>query len=651
MKLYFVLYFSLFTENLFRVNRLSYLLGLKILSLIKNRNVFSKSGNESRLRKPESFENSWQITLIMNRLTKLVRISDFILNNVYFISGNNTFVTWKNFRIYIFSWMTVTHWGHGLFIKNTQRSVIRFDEIQKNSGYPKTWKSYGYGPLIVEKKEFQTSLLTWRRGGYRFLSKKSNIISKKCVQLVNLRKVNFENKFYINKNLICIIADLNVLTLACESIKNEFVNVISNITNNSILNNLHISCLGKISTKIKTGRFLSDRKHEKYISRFEKRSWSVTDIEDKIVQRSIQIVLELIFEPSFLKNSHGFRPDRGTYTALEMVKNQFHKVTWVIKGSISWCFNTNSPILLSLLRKKISCDKTISLIYKGLETNSIDVFSRFVDFPQKSILSPILCNIYLHELDKFVFQLKCNFDKDSQYKSTSESYCNEKFVDRKCLKVSNLSLFNFNFKRLYFIRHLDNFVVGIMGSFQDALKIKKTINEFLKNQLKLNLNSDKFKISHVKKEDIFFLGTIIKSNWRKNKFDLPSKNLPAKFKTNQYLSLHVPIKKLFEEAYFQGFFRKDRLHYKPTFVGRVINLSHADILDFYNSFIYSVLNYYLFVDDYKSLRSWIRGMKFSCARTLALKYKVRYSSKIFKKYGSYLKCPITNRKLYAPNFF
>jgi len=76
-----------------------------------------------------------------------------------------------------------------------------------------------------------------------------------------------------------------------------------------------------------------------------------------------------------------------------------------------------------------------------------------------------------------------------------------------------------------------------------------------------------------------------------------------KTKITPRLSFHAPIKKLFDKATIEGFFRMDGTNYNPTFVGKLINMDHADILDFYNSKVRGVLNYYSFVDNHKSLGS------------------------------------------------
>lgn len=142
---------------------------------------------------------------------------------------------------------------------------------------------------------------------------------------MRLRKVNFENKFCVNKNLIHIISNLDVLILAYKFVRSNLRDTMLNL-DNSTLNDLDILCLKKISAEVKAGQFLFSRECKKHVSKLEKESLDVINLKDEVVQKSIQMVLEPIFEPIFLKNSHGFRPNCGTHTALKMVKNQFHGV-------------------------------------------------------------------------------------------------------------------------------------------------------------------------------------------------------------------------------------------------------------------------------------------------------------------------------------
>merc|ERR1712232_25414 len=119
--------------------------------------------------------------------------------------------------------------------------------------------------------------------------------------------------------------------------------------------------------------------------------------------------------------------------------------------------------------------------------------------------------------------------------------------------------------------------------------------------------------------------------------------------------LKAPIKSIFETAVSNGFFKRHNKRrngeFVPTSVGRCINLDHSDIVRYYNTVIQGVLNYYSFVNNRKSLGSFVHGLKFSCARTLALKFKLRHASKVFKKFGSKLKCPSTGVELVIPSTF
>jgi hypothetical protein len=113
-----------------------------------------------------------------------------------------------------------------------------------------------------------------------------------------------------------------------------------------------------------------------------------------------------------------------------------------------------------------------------------------------------------------------------------------------------------------------------------------------------------------------------------------------------------PINRIYERAASAGFFKRTETgQWNPTAKKGVVNLEHADILSYFNSKIRGILNYYSFVDNRKSLGSIIHGLKHSCALTLALKFKLRRRSKVFKKFGSLLKCKTTGKKLFIPKTF
>jgi group II intron reverse transcriptase/maturase len=145
---------------------------------------------------------------------------------------------------------------------------------------------------------------------------------------------------------------------------------------------------------------------------------------DKVVQGALLQQLEPLVEPVFLDSSYGFRPGRGCHDALKTIKYKWKAVVWVIKIDIKACFDKiNHPLLLNKLGE--FCDQaSIELVRKLLKAGYVDIHNlnsrsphlackvgqkeySTEGIPQGSLISPLLCNLYLHELDSFVEQQLC----------------------------------------------------------------------------------------------------------------------------------------------------------------------------------------------------------------------------------------------------
>jgi hypothetical protein len=114
--------------------------------------------------------------------------------------------------------------------------------------------------------------------------------------------------------------------------------------------------------------------------------------------------------------------------------------------------------------------------------------------------------------------------------------------------------------------------------------------------------------------------------------------------------LKTPTKNLIKELKKGGFIRQNKLgKYIPQAFTPMVNLSHYDIISFYNSKIQGFLNFYGFASNRFSLRSVLWMLKASCALTLARKLKLRTMRKVFIKFGSNLKCSETEKELYRPS--
>ena len=249
----------------------------------------------------------------------------------------------------------------------------------------------------------------------------------------------------------------------------------------------------------------------------KKRPLGIPTFTDKLVQEALRMILEAIYEPLFLDCSHGFRPKRSCHTALDKLKYQFGGVRWFVEGDIKGCFdNINHDALVGFIGSKVKDARIVKLVYKFLKAGYLEdwVYHKtYSGTPQGGILSPLLANIYLHELDKFVMQLKDEFDTPEKGKITPEyrelhnrikNLCYH--IDRKngveresmiaecktlrkqLLKTPCTAQTD---KKLKYIRYADDFIIGVKGSKEDCQWIKSKLSEFIGQTLKMELSEEK----------------------------------------------------------------------------------------------------------------------------------------------------------------
>jgi len=138
----------------------------------------------------------------------------------------------------------------------------------------------------------------------------------------------------------------------------------------------------------------------------KKRPLGLPTWSDKVLQEVIRLMLEAYYEPQFSDLSHGFRPKRGCHTALRKVYRMWTGTTWFIEGDISAYFDSiDHMALLAIMRKKIQDSRFLRLIDNLLRAGYLEdwKFNQTLSgTPQGGVVSPILANIYLNELDQFV---------------------------------------------------------------------------------------------------------------------------------------------------------------------------------------------------------------------------------------------------------
>ncbi len=381
------------------------------------------------------------------------------------------------------------------------------------------------------------------------------------------------------------------------------------------------------------------------------RPLGIPSFKDKLIQDAVRQILESIYEPIFSNFSHGFRPNRSCHTALQQMSKYFRGTKWFIEGDIKGCFdNIDHTILLNLLSKKIKDSKFVMLIGKFLKAGYIENWEYHKTYsgtPQGGILSPILANIYLHELDKKVEEMRQKFAVPAEHPHTL-------IYGRKCREISNakkqygkctdnvqkkallkqiqklkvelckLPYKDQSDKKIAYVRYADDFMIAINGNKEEAERIKQELKLFLSEHLNLTLSDEKTKVIH-SSENARFLGYDV--NVRRNAQTKRTSTGTVRRTMNQSVELLVPMERIEKFMYDREIVIQSKDgSLIPWQRGAMAGLSDLEVLDTYNSQTRGICNYYSLASNFNKLTYFVYLMEYSCLKTLAKKHKTRISA-------------------------
>ncbi|HVU69965.1 MAG TPA: reverse transcriptase domain-containing protein, partial [Ktedonobacteraceae bacterium] len=360
-----------------------------------------------------------------------------------------------------------------------------------------------------------------------------------------------------------------------------------------------------------------------------------------------RMVLEAIYDSPhgsyFKAESHGFRCAKSCHSALKDIQARWSGVTWFIEGDIKACFDDiDHEILIDILRKKIKDERFLSIVRSFLKAGYQDLDGTrkesLAGTPQGGIVSPILANIYLHELDEYVEQLQKELEKGElrrpnpayrklqkrrQYLAKTGKIDTREYRDLgvQMRKLPSLDPQDPNFVRVKFVRYADDWLIGVTGPHQLAEDIKERVGQFLKSRLSLTLSAEKTRITHARTEEAEFLGYRIRlgRSDKEPKQTLSTNASGKNFKrrsTGMQIVLKAPMEKLIQRLHQKGFCDKKG---RPLHKAAWMQQDEDQIIAQYSAVNRGLQQYYRPTDNWNEMSRVQYILKFSLAKTLAAK--------------------------------
>ncbi|HEU0068261.1 MAG TPA: reverse transcriptase domain-containing protein [Nitrospiraceae bacterium] len=369
------------------------------------------------------------------------------------------------------------------------------------------------------------------------------------------------------------------------------------------------------------------------------RKLSVAGWKDKLLQEVIRSVLEAYYEPQFSERSHGYRPDKGCHTALQEIAVTWKGTIWFIEGDIKGCFdNIDHGTLLGILGNKIRDNRLMKLLRQMLEAGYMEDWKwnrTYSGTPQGGVLSPLLANIYLNELDQFIEnELMPRYNRgERRRRNPAYNFWNNKHKwakktgEVKWAKVLKKELMQTpsgdpndpDYRRLKYIRYADDFLLGFAGPKEEAETIKREIGDFLKQRLLLQIAEDKTHITHASTKPAKFLGYDVQVEKRNAVLGNQGRSV------NGQVFLRVPQE--VQAEWIRKFTREGKPIHRPE----LLNEDDFDIIAQFGAEFRGLVNYYTMAINVKSMFRIKGVMLEALIRTLAAKHKTARTA-IYKKY-------------------
>jgi RNA-directed DNA polymerase len=264
----------------------------------------------------------------------------------------------------------------------------------------------------------------------------------------------------------------------------------------------------------------------------KRRRLGIPTVTDRVVQASLKLVLEPIFEADFLPCSYGFRPNRRAHDAvaeLRFLASEGYE--WVVEGDITACFDEiDHAALMDRVRRRVGDKRVLALVKAFLKAGILGEDRQVRDTdtgtPQGGVLSPLLANIALSVLD-------------------------EHFAARWVDRVARAKRRRHGLANYRIIRYADDFAIMVAGTEAHAREVLGDIAQVLA-AMGLRLSADKTLITHID-DGLDFLGWRIQRHRKRGAskqyvYTYPAKkalrSITAKVKMICWQDVNLPLEKL-----------------------------------------------------------------------------------------------------------
>lgn len=488
---------------------------------------------------------------------------------------------------------------------------------------------------------------------------------KSLIRIEAIRNANADPA-YVNDRLYRLMFREDLYITAYERIKSKPGNMTAGV-DGTTLDGFSIRTIKNIITRMRDESFSFKGARRVLIPKAngKTRPLSVAPPVDKVVQEVMRMILEAIYEPTFSDNSHGFRAGKSCHSALKQIRDNWSGVTWIIEGDIKGCFdNINHSKLISVLRQRIKDERFVTLVRKALNAGYFDsgIFhTSAMGTPQGSIISPILANVFLSQLDQQMDVLIKKHERGTlDGKKTNPAYkrlahlmasCRKRAdettgeeriavisqlreLKKAVTKVPPTQVSQNGFIRVKYVRYADDWVVGVNGPKELAVTLRSEIADFLADS-GLDLSIEKTHIRHAKSEIACFLGTHIRVGSTTPKIMRVKRG--GKVFTKRVAGwtprMLAPVADIVSKLHDKGFCTSDG---QPIAINKWIYLDDVQIVEQVGSVWRGICNYYSFVDGFSFLTRIQYILQHAAAKTLAAKHRLS-RSKIFSRYGASLR--------------